>query len=133
MALTYSRLALNGIFSSTFAKPLCLKLWRNLSELHIARRKPTRRGHRAGQRKKKQIGVCLGNREQEKCYHPSFTESFLVNNTNSFEDLCLHISARNSLNIQSHTFSSSQNKNRFVVDCAKRSRSVTQSFQNVLK
>ena len=57
--MQYMRSALFSIFSKTSSQPLNHALWKKLIENGIARVKPTRRGCRAGSKKKRPISVVV--------------------------------------------------------------------------
>ena len=109
MALYYTTAALNAISSSMAKKSLRLELWRQLTELRISQRKPTRRGRRGGQRKLKPIEVCMGRRVQ-KSKHLLQLNSF--NNSKLQEEDDLHNVILLSSNIQIDTSVRSRANNR---------------------
>ena len=75
-------------------KPLASSLWKKLTSLELSRCKPTRRGCRAGRRKRYLITTILGHREQnEEMVSENFTGN-MDNSTNVDAATC-------TLNIQS--------------------------------
>ena len=125
MALTYSRSALCNVLSSTFlTKPLNLTLWRTLTEIGISRARPTRRGCRAGQRKRRRItgigtstieGRILESRASQQVnstqgrFIPAERYGDLENGGH------LHIPSWDELNIHLDTFRSSNENNPLLL------------------
>ena len=125
MAIFYSRAALNAILSSTTKKSLGRELWRNISDLGITRQRPTRRGTRAGQRKQRQIGICMGNGARKIQQFPNFNGCFFARNLILHRKPHLHNQLANILNIQNDTFPRSNLNNCIVIDCTKENRAAS--------
>ena len=110
MARIYTRSFLNAIYSSISPKPLSTGLWRCLLDIGISKKKPTRPGCRAGQRKFRPTGGKIPSSFLQYSYLPSTKDG----NTNLNFDFeaqdgrHLHIVLPSTLNIQTDTSDSGQ-------------------------
>ena len=110
MARIYTRSFLNAIYSSISPKPLSTGLWSCLLDIGISKKKPTRPGCRAGQRKFRPTGGKIPSSFLQYSYLPSTKDG----NTNLNFDFeaqdgrHLHIVLPSTLNIQTDTSDSGQ-------------------------
>ena len=104
MALTYSRSTLRAISSLFPSKPLCPILWRSLTSLGISRFKPTHRGTRAGQRKRRPTSSFLETNSPDITSKQQFCNGFSITYTNrELEEAHFHNSSSGPLNMQADT------------------------------
>ena len=122
MALAYSSLALRSVVLLVpLTKPLNSTLWRTLTEIGISRARPTRRGCRAGQRKRRLITTIEAKATKARRFESRASQQ--VNSTQVrflAEERCgdknghLHTPSRDELNIHFDAFCSSIENNPIV-------------------